>query len=135
MKADVARPKFVVTTPKQTFTVRRPPMIIEILTSAILRQMPNISKRNRNFFLHLMILLVSLRGRFNFMNLGRYGLFNEVTYRQRFSKAFDFMAFNSKLITAHCSKERMIAFDPSYLPKSGKHTFGLEPLGYKPLGF
>ncbi len=100
-------------------------MSIETLTSAILSQMSNISKRNRDFFLHLMPLLVSLRGRFNFTNLSRYGLFNEATYRQHFSKAFDFMAFNQSLITTHCSGERIIAFDPSYLPKSGKHTYGL----------
>jgi hypothetical protein len=72
-----------------------------------------------------MVLLLSLRGRFNFMNLGRYGQFNEVTYRQHFSKGFDFMGFNQGLITAHCSKERIITFDPSYLPKSGKHTHGV----------
>lgn len=100
-------------------------MSIEILTSAILSQMPKISKRNRDFFLHLMTLLVSLRGKFNFMNLSRYGIFNEATYRQHFSKAFDFMAFNQSLITTHCSKQRIITFDPSYLPKSGKHTYGL----------
>lgn len=100
-------------------------MSIEILTSAILSQMPKISKRNRDFFLHLMTLLLSLRGRFNFMNLSRYGRFNEATYRQRFSKVFDFMSFNQGLITTHCSEERIIAFDPSYLPKSGKHTYGV----------
>jgi len=100
-------------------------MSIGTLTSAILSQMSNISKRNREFFLHLMILLVSLRGRFNFMNLGHYGQFNEVTYRQHFSKGFDFMGFNQELITTHCSEERIIAFDPSYLPKSGKHTYGI----------
>lgn len=100
-------------------------MSIEILTSAILSQMSDISKPKRKFFIHLMVLLVSLRGRFNFMNLGRYGLFNEVTYRQHFSKGFDFMGFNQALITVHCSKERIITFDPSYLPKSGKQTYGV----------
>lgn len=82
-------------------------------------------KRSRIFFSHLMTLLVSLRGRFTFVNLSRYGLFNEVTYRYHFAKAFDFMTFNGKLIDKHCSDERIIAFDPSYLPKSGKHTYGL----------
>lgn len=100
-------------------------MSIETLTSAILSQMSNISKRKRDFFLHLMVLLVSLRGRFNFVNLSRYGQFNEVTYRQHFSQDFDFMGFNQSLITMHCSKERIITFDPSYLPKSGQHTYGI----------
>lgn len=100
-------------------------MSIETLTSAILSQMSNISKRKRDFFLHLMLLLISLRGKFNFVNLSRYGQFNEVTYRQHFSKGFDFMGFNQNLITTHCSEKRIITFDPSYLPKSGKHTYGV----------
>lgn len=87
--------------------------------------MPRLAKRQREFFLHLMTLLVSLRGRFNFTNLSRWGLFNELTYRQHFSKPFDFLAFNSALVMAHCSAELAITFDPSYLFKSGKHTYGL----------
>jgi hypothetical protein len=100
-------------------------MSIATLTITILRRMPQLSKPNREFFPHLMSLLVSLRGRFNFLNLSRWGRFNELTYRQRFGKAFDFLAFNSALVTAHCSAERAITFDPSYLSKSGKHTYGL----------
>ncbi|WP_164891106.1 transposase [Botryobacter ruber] len=87
--------------------------------------MPKLSKRKREFFIHLMSLLVSLRGRFNFTNLSRWGLFNELTYRQHFSKTFDFLAFNSALVMAHCSAELAITFDPSYLFKSGRHTYGL----------
>ena len=72
-----------------------------------------------------MKLLLSLRGRFNFTNLARYGIFNEATYRYHFAKAFDFMTFNQHLIASHCSSDRVIVFDLSYLPKSGKHTAGL----------
>lgn len=100
-------------------------MSISALTSTILHKMPELSKCNREFFIHLMSLLVSLRGRFNFANLSRWGLFNEVTYRQHFGKAFDFLAFNKSLVMAHCSPELAITFDPSYLCKSGKHTYGL----------
>ncbi|MEQ9442884.1 MAG: hypothetical protein RIG62_27850 [Cyclobacteriaceae bacterium] len=82
-------------------------------------------KRSRIFFSHLLRLLLSLRGRFNFVNLARYGIFNEATYRYHFAKAFDFMTFNQHLIAGHCSADRMIAFDPSYMPKSGKRTAGL----------
>lgn len=100
-------------------------MSIETLTDTILNQMPKMPKRSRIFFSHLMRLLVSLRGRFNFVNLARYGIFNEATYRYHFAKAFDFMTFNQHLIAGHCSADRVIAFDPSYLPKSGKRTAGL----------
>lgn len=100
-------------------------MSIETLTDTILNQMPKMPKRSRIFFSHLISLLVSLRGRFNFVNLARYGIFNEATYRYHFAKAFNFMTFNQHLIADHCSADRVIAFDPSYLPKSGKHTAGL----------
>lgn len=100
-------------------------MSIETLTRTILHKMPEVSKRKREFFIHLMRLLLSLRGRFNFMNLSRWGIFNELTYRQHFGKAFNFLAFNSALVSAHCCSERIISFDPSYLSKSGKHTYGL----------
>ena len=100
-------------------------MSIETLTDTILNQMPKVPKRRGIFFSHLMRLLLSLRGRFNFTNLARYGMFNEATYRSHFAKAFDYMTFNQHLIASHCSGDRIIAFDPSYLPKSGKHTAGL----------
>ena len=100
-------------------------MSIETLTDTILNQMPKMPKRSRIFFSHLMRLLLSLRGRFNFVNLARYGIFNEATYRYHFGKAFNFMTFNQHLIASHCSADRVIAFDPSYLPKSGKRTAGL----------
>ncbi|CAN5781610.1 transposase [soil metagenome] len=100
-------------------------MSIETLTSTILRKMPELTKRNRDFSLHLMTLLASLRGRFNFLSLSRWGRFNELTYRQRMGKGFDFLAFNSALVRAHCSGERAITFDPSFLAKSGRHTYGL----------
>lgn len=54
-------------------------MSIEALTDTILNQMPKMPKRSRIFFLHLMKLLLSLRGRFNFANLARYGIFSEAT--------------------------------------------------------
>lgn len=100
-------------------------MSIGALTRTILHKMPELSKRKRDFFIHLMSLLVSLRGRFNFMNLSRWGIFNELTYRQHFGKAFDFMTFNSALVLGHCSGQLVITFDPSYLSKSGRHTYGL----------
>ena len=53
-------------------------MSIETLTSAILRE---INKWQRDFFLHLLGLFLSLRGRYTFLNLERYGGMNELTYR------------------------------------------------------
>ena len=37
-------------------------------------------------------------------------------------KDFDFLKFNIELYKTKLSKNCIVAFDPSYLPKSGKHT-------------
>ena len=38
------------------------------------------------------------------------------------SRPFDWAGFNKNLIQQNCSDELILAFDPSYLPKSGKRT-------------
>ncbi len=60
----------------------------------------------------------------NFLQFERYGNFDEQTYRNHFEKEFEFMAFNKTLIKEHCSAELAIAFDPSFISKSGKKTPG-----------
>lgn len=86
--------------------------------------MPDIGKWQRDFIIHLMPLLLTIRGRHNFENLSRYGSFNEATYRLRYEGSFAFEQFNEELILSLPDEERIIAFDPSYLPKSGKYTPG-----------
>lgn len=71
---------------------------------------------------HIFELYLGMRGRYNFMNMSRYGKYSEQSYRNNFSRAFDFMGFNTELIKESCSPHLIIAFDPTYIPKSGKHT-------------
>ena len=99
-------------------------MNVETLTALILDKMLDIGKWQKNFMIHLMPLLLTIRGRHNFENLSRYGSFNEATYRVRYEGEFAFEKFNEELILSLPEEERIIAFDPSYLPKSGKHTPG-----------
>lgn len=99
-------------------------MNVKTLTALILDKMPDIGKWQKNFMIHLMPLLLTIRGRHNFENLSRYGSFNEATYRARYEGKFAFECFNEQLILSMPKEERIIAFDPSYLPKSGKHTPG-----------
>ena len=65
---------------------------------------------------------MGMRGRYNFLNMARYGAYSEQSYRNNFEKPFDFIGFNAELIDQSCSSHCIIAFDPSYIPKSGKHT-------------
>jgi hypothetical protein len=100
-------------------------MSTEVITSAILRKMSELNKWQRDFFLHHVVLFLSLRGRYTYLNFERYGQKNESTYRQHHATGFDFRTFNRHLIEAHTSSRRLIAFDPSYVSKSGRHTPGV----------
>lgn len=100
-------------------------MSIETLTSAILREMPEINKWQRDFFEHHLGLFLSLRGRYTYLNFERYGGKNELTYRNHHASGFAFRSFNRRLIEKYTGSRRMNAFDPSYVPKSGKHTPGV----------
>jgi hypothetical protein len=74
----------------------------------------------RDFLIEVFILFLSIRGRINFLQLARYGKYKEQRYLQQFEKPFDFLTFNKELTLSHGSDKYAIAFDPSYLSKSGK---------------
>lgn len=92
------------------------------LISTIIRKMEQIDKWRADFISNILLLSMSMGGRFNFMQMGREGNYNEQTYRNNFEKRFDFKRFNIELIKQHTSEQVIIAFDPSYITKSGKHT-------------
>jgi len=87
--------------------------------------LPNINQWRRSFFLETLLLFMSIRGKINFLQLARYGKFKEQRYRQQFEKTFDFLEFNKELTISQGSGRYAIAFDPSYISKSGKKTPGV----------
>ena len=84
------------------------------------------TKANKNFqkfLLDTLILYFVIQGKINFLQLGRYGKFSEQTYRNNFSKDFDWFDFNKKLASKNLPGTRKaIAIDPSFISKSGKQT-------------
>jgi len=92
------------------------------LVRAIIEKIGKQNKARRKFMIKIFTLFMGLGGRYNFTNMSRYGDYSEQTYRNNFEKPFDFIGFNKKLILESCSTHRVIAFDPSYIPKSGKKT-------------
>lgn len=94
----------------------------EGLISAIIAKIGKTTKPTQKFINHILILYMGLRGRYNFMNIARYGRYNEKTYRNQMEKPFDWVGFNTELILENCSHELIMAYDPSYLSKSGKKT-------------
>jgi len=94
------------------------------LVENIVNNIEGLSKPRKDFMISIMILYLSMRGRYNFKGMERYGSKCEKTYRLQFEKRFDFFQFNLQLSKAHLPNPNhcVLAFDPSYLPKSGKHT-------------
>jgi len=83
-----------------------------------------LNKRRKKFFISVLWLFLSIKGKINFLQLERYGDSCEQSYRQQFDKAFEFLKFNSALVSKFCSAHTVIGFDPSYIPKAGKNTCG-----------
>ena len=94
------------------------------LVGKILNKTGGLSKPRKYFIKSIIILYLSMRGRYTFKGMERYGNKCEKTYRLNFEQRFDFLSFNIELSKQHLSEERIVVFDPSYLPKSGKHTPG-----------
>ena len=91
-----------------------------------LDKLKRLSKSQKDFFIEIMLLFLSIQGRMNFLQFGRHGKFGEQRYRQQFEKQFDFLNFNKEITLSHGSGNFAIAFDPSYISKSGKKTYGYD---------
>ena len=84
-----------------------------------------LNKRRQLFVCEVFMLFLSIKGKINFLQLGRYGSLEEQAFRIQFEKRFDFLGFNSDMVKAQGSGHNVIAFDPSYISKSGKKTPGI----------
>ena len=98
--------------------------IYKIHIESVLSKMSNINSWRKEFVTETLILFLCIKGRINFLQLGRFGKYKEQRYRQQFEKPFDFLTFNKELTLSQGSGRYVIAFDPSYISKSGKHTPG-----------
>lgn len=94
----------------------------------ILEKMPNVSTPQKKFVMTLFLTIVLMRGKVNFRNLSRYSELSEKTYSRQYRKPFDFAAFNAHLIAeaVPSEHEQVGAMDCSFVPKSGKQTYGLD---------
>jgi hypothetical protein len=95
--------------------------IYNILHSSIFDEL---NKTRKDFVVCVLWHILSIKGKINFLQLGRFSSYNEQTFRNHFEKKFDFFSFNKVLIDQVASDERIVAFDPSYIPKVGKSTYG-----------
>jgi hypothetical protein len=84
----------------------------------------NLNKARKDFIINILWSFLSIKGKINFMQLGRFSPYCEQTHRLQFDKDFNFLAFNTELTKGIISKDRIVALDPCYIPKSGKQTYG-----------
>ena len=98
---------------------------ISNLVAASLQKLENISKPRFKFLSTVFELWLAIPLRYTMLNLGRIGSYCEKSIRLHFEKFFDFVSFNAELIKKSCSKDLIAAFDPSFIPKSGKQTPGI----------
>ncbi len=87
-----------------------------------------INKRQRAFLTELFRVLFALQGRVTFTNMARFSPLCERTFRRHFNRTFDWVAFNLIVLRLRRHPEEAIigVFDCSFLPKSGKKTYGLD---------
>ncbi len=97
------------------------------IVSDILQQMPAVRQPQRKFLAVLFAAILALRGRVTCRNLSRYCDYSERTIARQFRATFDWPDFHQRVMTAALAprSELISAQDASFLPKSGKQTFGL----------
>ena len=65
-----------------------------------------------------------IKGKINFLQMERFSDKREQYYRINFENKFNFQHFNLSMIKDRLT-ECVVAFDPGYIKKSGRKTFGL----------
>src|SRR5919201_727025 len=97
------------------------------IVNDILKQIPGLGQPQRKFLATLFITILVLRGRVTFRNLSRYCDYSERTIARQFRKPFDWPDLHQRvLMTVLDPRSELIsAHDASFIPKSGKQTFGL----------
>lgn len=95
------------------------------VVDATLGKITEVKKPVAKFIIHIVELWLGMNCRYVFSNMERWGRMTEKSYRNRFSKFFDWFKFNYSLVKQNCSTEVVAVFDPSYIKKSGKHTYGM----------
>ena len=90
-----------------------------------LNKMQNVNKWQSDFILEIYLLFLSIKGRLNFLQFGRFGKHSEQRFRNQFENSFDHLRFNKELVMENGSGHYIISFDPSYIAKSGKSTPGV----------
>jgi len=97
----------------------------KIVLEALAVSKVKLNKCRCDFMIEIFMLYLSIPSRINFLQLGRYSLFGEQRFRRQFETGFDFFSFNKALSAPWIGTRNAVAFDPSFIHKSGKQTPGI----------
>jgi len=102
-----------------------PAQALSLITN-ILGKMSNLNKPRRKFLQWIFGAWLGLPVRHTMLNLARFGPYCDRSVRLHFEKPFNFDEFNKHLIASTCGPERIAAFDPTFVSKSGRKTYGVD---------
>jgi hypothetical protein len=92
----------------------------------ILSGLGNVCNGRLKFLHRLFEVMLGLRGRYNFTHLSRFTGYTDKTIRKHYDKGLDFLGLNLGILKCIGVQEGLLAFDASFLKKSGKQTWGLD---------
>jgi hypothetical protein len=98
------------------------------LLQSVLSYLKQTKKPQHKFVTHLLGLLLMLPGHATFRNMSRYSPSHERTFSRWYARDFDWVSLNQAAITEAVPPEhdQALVMDASFVPKSGKHTYGLD---------
>ena len=97
-------------------------LIINVLSKCVSFRLKACRK---DFIINTFLCFSAIKGKINYLQMERFPDKCEQYFRINFENKFNFQDFNLAMIKERCSGECIVAFDPSYIKKSGKKTFGL----------
>ena len=98
------------------------------LLQRVLTRLSQTKKPQQKFLTHLLGRMLMLPGHATLRNLSRYSPSHERTFARWYARDFDVVALNKAAITAvvPAEHEQALVMDASFVPKSGKKTYGLD---------
>src|SRR4051794_25641333 len=95
------------------------------LVGTTIQKVTQLTKPRLKFFVWLLKRWWMLPVRYNFLTLSRYGGYSDRAIREQLAKPLPFVELFDALYRPLQQKECILAFDPTFVPRSGKQTPGL----------
>src|SRR4051812_8308491 len=95
------------------------------LVGTTIQNITEFTKPQLRFFVWVLKRWWMLPVRYNFLSLSRYGGYCEKAIRDQFARPLPFAAMFNALYHPLQHRECILGFDPTFVPKAGRHTPGV----------